>query len=73
MTFDFRMGADGKQWDFLKVDNRARARKLIAPDKPHIVIGSPPCMEHSLESQEHEDGGVSEESGRGSDPLGSCD
>jgi hypothetical protein len=47
MTFDLRVGADGRQWDFLKAEDRARARKLIARDKPFIVIGSPPCTDFS--------------------------
>jgi hypothetical protein len=34
MTFDLRMGRDGKKWDFLKADDRAKARRLISQDKP---------------------------------------
>jgi hypothetical protein len=48
MTFDLRVGADGKQWDFLKAEDRARARMLIAREKPFIVIGSPPCTDLSV-------------------------
>jgi hypothetical protein len=44
-TFDLREGADGKKWDFLKSEDRARARLLVSNEKPFIVIGSPPCTD----------------------------
>jgi hypothetical protein len=47
MTFDLRMGRDGKKWDFLKAADRAKARQLISQEKPFIVIGSPPCTDFS--------------------------
>jgi hypothetical protein len=47
LTFDLRMGKDGKSWDFRKEADRARARKLISQEKPFIVIGSPPCTDFS--------------------------
>jgi hypothetical protein len=47
MTFDLRMGRDGKKWDFLKAEDRIRARRLISQEKPFIVIGSPPCTDFS--------------------------
>jgi hypothetical protein len=47
MTFDLRMGRDGKRWDFLQAADRARARQLISKEKPFVVIGSPPCTDFS--------------------------
>jgi hypothetical protein len=47
MTFDLRMGHDGRHWDFLKAADRAKARQLISREKPFIVIGSPPCTDFS--------------------------
>jgi hypothetical protein len=47
LTFDLRMGRDGKSWDLRKEADRARARKLISQEKPFIVIGSPPCTDFS--------------------------
>jgi hypothetical protein len=47
MTFDLRMGRDGKRWNFLLAADRARARQLISKEKPFVVIGSPPCTDFS--------------------------
>jgi hypothetical protein len=47
MTFDLRMGRDGKRWNFLLATDRARARQLISKEKPFVVIGSPPCTDFS--------------------------
>jgi hypothetical protein len=47
LTFDLRMGRDGKCWNFLEAADRAKARQLISREKPFIVIGSPPCTDFS--------------------------
>jgi hypothetical protein len=47
MTFDLRVGRDGKRWNFLLAADRARARQLISKEKPFVVIGSPPCTDFS--------------------------
>ena len=44
-TYDLRADVHGRSWDFLKQEDRARARKEVSEQKPLMVIGSPPCME----------------------------
>jgi hypothetical protein len=47
-TFDLRQGADGKKWNLLLAGDRAKARALIAKERPFIVIGSRPCIDFSV-------------------------
>ena len=42
-----RIGRNGKSWDFLKAEDRKKARYEIMKEKPYIVIGSPPCTGYS--------------------------
>ena len=46
-TFDMIADSSGKTWDFRRAEDRARARKQIAEEKPYLVIGSPPCTNFS--------------------------
>ena len=50
-TFDLRMDAQGRSWNFLLTDDRARARKQIEAEKPFLVVGSPPCTYYSVLTQ----------------------
>ena len=46
-TYDLRVGRDGKSWNFLKVEDRKRARDEIMKEKTFIVIGGPRCSSFS--------------------------
>ena len=46
-TFDMVADSAGQAWDFRRADDRARARRQIAKEKPYLVIGSPPCTNFS--------------------------
>jgi hypothetical protein len=50
-TFDLRMDAQGRSWDFLVKGDRDRARKQIEDEKPYLVVGSPPCTYYSILTQ----------------------
>jgi hypothetical protein len=50
-TFDLRMDAQGRSWDFLVKRDRDRARKQIEDEKPFLVVGSPPCTYYSILTQ----------------------
>ena len=39
---------DGAPWDFSKREHRHDARRMLATEKPHWVIGSPPCTAFSI-------------------------
>ena len=40
-------GEEGNAWDFDKFEMRQKARKLIAEQKPYVLIGSPQCTPYS--------------------------
>eukprot|EP00973_Karenia_brevis_P023437 3226364-Karenia_brevis.AAC.1 len=35
----------GEPWDFSKVERRNKAYRMIAENKPWLIIGSPPCTD----------------------------
>ena len=47
-TFDLRVDSNGVSWDFLRADDRRRARNQIQKEKPYLVCGSPPCTYYSI-------------------------
>jgi len=51
MSFDLRADSEGRKWDFSKIEDRTRARRIIQRDKPFMVIGSPPCTDFSILTQ----------------------
>eukprot|EP00974_Lingulodinium_polyedra_P096957 9396305-Lingulodinium_polyedra.AAC.1 len=50
-TFDLREDRYGKKWNFLREDDRRRARQQINAEKPYFVVGSPPCTYFSVLAQ----------------------
>ena len=43
VTFDLNGDIDGWSWNFLKASDRKEALARICEQKPHRVLGSPPC------------------------------
>jgi hypothetical protein len=43
MTFDLKEDREGNKWNFLRSQDRARAREMILRERPMFVVGSPPC------------------------------
>jgi hypothetical protein len=50
-TFDLRMDAQGRSWNFLLKRDRDRARARIEEEKPFLIVGSPPCTYFSTLTQ----------------------
>ena len=46
-TYDLKADKNGKSWNFLKSEDRRRARREVEMDKPYLVIGGPPCTDYS--------------------------
>eukprot|EP00969_Alexandrium_andersonii_P364931 15465159-Alexandrium_andersonii.AAC.1 len=47
-AFDLRPGRQGPgsaTWDFDKAEGRGRAIRVPGPQRPYVVIGSPPCAD----------------------------
>jgi hypothetical protein len=42
-SYDLQVDRNGQSWNFLRAEDRRRARKEIEKDKPYIVVGGPPC------------------------------
>jgi len=51
MTFDLIADENGRSWDFIREQDRKRAREAIRREKPYIVIGSPPCTDYTTLNQ----------------------
>ena len=45
-SYDLRVDKNGKSWNFLRSDDRRRARREIEKDKPYMVVGGPPCIDY---------------------------
>ena len=51
-AFDLKIDDEtGQAWDFRKLRNRQRARKMIEEEKPYVLVGSPPCVDFTTLNQ----------------------